>query len=322
MARLLKRFIVLSMATLLSASMFSVVGFAQDDAQPTVYVQSQRELINAAKSSSKAEKIILENDITLSKNLVLSKTVVLDMNGHKIVFAPGYCCKIGTCTIDRKTKEYNYVDDISVKIENGTMQGAYGKDGMDGINGYVTQNVLAGAMKNGGKAKDGKSCIEVISGNLFINNSTIMGGNGGNGGNGKRAYASIISTTAGRGGNGGNGGYAILQGRGCVVASKSKIVGGNGGIGGNGGNTDIIVGRASRGGNGGNGAVPVNIVSGTFNAVSGTELIGGKGGSYGNGGLERSIRQSNGSCGHNASAKCVGIYTLDDTCKEIDEVTD
>lgn len=202
----------------------------------------------------------------------------------------------------------NYQVTIDV-LNNVTIAGGKGEDGVDGRNGtsyigkarngtvgdsgevtWVAGNSPDGGV--GGKGGDGKSGGNGTSGTngkqggtaIRVDNSdaaaikvsggaslTLHGGDGGNGGNGGNG---------GKGQGGGNGGRG---GNGClryIVVSNIAGSGGDGGPGGNGGNG----GDGGNGGNAGSGAIATNITTIDREDNAQVSLTKGQDGKIGNGG--------------------------------------
>lgn len=128
---------------------------------------------------------------------------------------------------------YRYGDNIHVTFSNGTIIGAKGRDGRDGVEDSSYDY-------HGKNGQNGGIAINFISGKIHFVNMYVIGGNGGNGGNG--SYQSLWHIPlfgGGRGGNGGNGGKGAsalyLTRKECTyTCDNSKLYGGTGGTGGKG----------------------------------------------------------------------------------------
>lgn len=151
---------------------------------------------------------------------------------------------------------YDYLDNIDVVIENGSIKGASGLKGVDG-----TADTFFDC--DGGNGTKGATAITVISGTLRANNATILGGNGGSGGDGRYQAILHIPFFTGNGGNGGNGGDAghaiALERSECNVIEEGNTriecgVPGQGGIGGE-PNAHHWIGTGSAGDDGQSGSV-------------------------------------------------------------------
>ncbi|OBW91205.1 ESPR-type extended signal peptide-containing protein, partial [Gallibacterium salpingitidis] len=139
---------------------------------------------------------------------------------------------------------------------------------------------------NGGAGGFGGDAIILKSGNIIVENASIIkGGDGGNGSKGTNGSKNGNSIHGNHGGMGGDGRSAIMIDVGIVNIANSKIFGGNGGTGGEGGR-GIFSGIGNRGGdggkggNGGNGAVAINFQKGVLNVID-SEILGGVGGQGG-----------------------------------------
>ena len=131
-----------------------------------------------------------------------------------------------------KTKDaFRYFDEVDVIIKNGVIIRKDGADGEDGKSNTWFDY-------NGKNGETPKEAINMISGILRLENTTIYAGNGGNGGNG--SYQSLIHIpfgggNAGNGGNGGNGGGAIYKTR-----EECKVYGDE--------NSELVPGKPGKGG--------------------------------------------------------------------------
>lgn len=236
-------------------------------------VANERTLETSVDSVNFNDVIVLSNDITLTHTLKITKNVNIDLNGHNIsmkgenakievgyeefdhleaydVYHEGHWSTGFTHNLNSTGTSYTYVwhpgynevkyknvyrygDNIHVTFSNGTITGAKGHDGKDGVEDS-SYNYHGKDGENGGTA------INFISGNIHFVNMYVIGGDGGNGGNG--SYQSLWHVPlfgGGRGGNGGNGGKGAsamyLTRKECTyTCDNSKLIGGNGGKGGKG----------------------------------------------------------------------------------------
>lgn len=264
-----KRCAAFSMAALslcaVSMSALSVSAYSDS------YVSNEYQLRQAIQSRG---NVIVTSDVCISSQLEISKSINLDLKGHKLYPSPSY---LDSNTIVVGKGNRNYSTDVTV--QNGFIYGVCQPMARSGCENY---SALSYDKRNGENGKKGGCAIKVNNAHLYLNNVSVYGGNGGSGGNGVEAKIRVfLSGNAGRGGDGGNGGNAIsIYGDGIVDANVVYALGGAGGLGGNGGSSLVgyVSGNAGHGGKGGN---AVYVSRGTFNTVYNVTLVGGNGGNAG-----------------------------------------
>lgn len=149
---------------------------------------------------------------------------------------------------------FMYFDDIAVTIQNGTIEGSKGE---------IVTKMKEKKGLGGTKGEDGNPAVEVISGNINLNNVNLIGGEGREGSKGSSAVSRWFwNKRAGNGGNGGRGGDALLiHSRATIRANNLITKGGKGGNGGEGGDNHLtnrqnllgrdLTGKGGKGGQGG-----------------------------------------------------------------------
>ena len=244
-----------------------------NDSNDDIHVSDVFELLQAIDRVPKWGKIVLEDDIdTLSLKIALNHSMVLDLNGHTITVeneSEGIIVE-NKITVNQKkiVKQYpssyvwdskshrvrqpffggngyrldvveyetteQYDDDICVTIRNGKILHKAAKNCEDGV-----PNTWFECM--GGCGETPAAPLVLSSGNVYLDDLEIIGGDGGNGGNG--AYYSgehlpVTGDCGADGGNGGNGGSAIyvlrkevklMMNDGCKICSGKAGVAGKGG---------------------------------------------------------------------------------------------
>lgn len=242
-------------------------------ADKCIYVSDVFELLQAIDKVPKWGKIILENDIDiLSLKVRLNNSIVLDLNGHTITVGSdsagiviedrlmvnqkkivknysssyvwdeknhkvkepffggdGYTMKV----VDYEASE-QYNDDICVTIRNGKIVRKPGKNGKDGIKNTWFKC-------SGERGETPKAPLILNSGNTYLSNLEVVGGDGGNGGKGAHYAGEHLPINGGcgaDGGDAGNGGSAVEVLRKevrLIVDKECKLSSGNPGVAGKGG---------------------------------------------------------------------------------------
>lgn len=247
------------------------------------------ELAFVTKSMQDGDVISIKDNITLSRNIVLDKSVTVDLNGHTLSINNNGSLQCGYYSFDHqetyneyhagywydekstiehpgywytdtdgsqkwhssweetvKTKKwhdpwtetktrniYKYHDEIKISIKNGSILHSGGANGANEEDGYYSMNSMA----TGYEGTKPYATLEIISGNTYLSNIDIHGGNGGNGGNGACSTNKYYDyKVIGNGGKGGDGGNVFYIDKGSVIISKDSChvfpgKGGNGGKG-------------------------------------------------------------------------------------------
>ena len=123
---------------------FALVGCGDDPADTNIYVTTETQLVTAVNNASNNAKIVLKNDIQLTNQLIVTKTLTLDLNGKEIsnttdiwnetnktwslisVQANGKLTITGNGSLNSKEKDCFAVDardNAEVTIKNGTFNG-------------------------------------------------------------------------------------------------------------------------------------------------------------------------------------------------------
>lgn len=212
-----------------------------------IFVQDANTLAIAVSNSKAGEKIILNNDINLDRNIEIKNSISIDLNGYKIKLTNGSKLIVGEKIFDHiehKTVHHpgHHVPNYTTKYvtqSNGERKEITETSWVwePGWNETISANIyryldeLDVVFENGEiHGSDGKygehgkpytffSCfgkpgssgvaaIDIVSGTVRTRNMTITGGNGGNGGNGAPQTIVHIPFISGNAGWGGNGGRA------------------------------------------------------------------------------------------------------------------
>ncbi len=246
--------LILILFIILINLIFSSMCFAEEN---FINVSTCEQLINYINNDS-SQTICLNNDIKLNQNLIITKSITLNLNNHSIII-PKNCfiscgkkepinnnekIQSGTksswfCSLFKKEPKnniYKYYDNICITLKNGLIKKDNGENGLDILN---SKNMLAKRPKsiNHGQIACPDFSITAISGTLNIKNITISGGNGGNGGNGTctKEIHFLLSGSGSNGGNGGNGINIFHSDMGKIYITDSNLIPGLGGNGGSGG---------------------------------------------------------------------------------------
>lgn len=232
---------------------FNSLCFAEEST--TVYTCEQ--LINCINNCS-IHTIYLNNDITLTQNLIIARSITLNLNNHSIIIPKKFFISCGkkepiknnkniknsiksNCffSLFKKNSQdtiYKYYDDVYITFKNGLIKKDNGENGYDILN---NKNILANHPKliNHGQVASPEFYIIVTSGTLNIKNITISGGNGGHGGNGTctKEIHCLLSGSGSNGGNGGNGINIFYVDMGKIYINDSNPIPGQGGKAGSGG---------------------------------------------------------------------------------------
>lgn len=268
----MKKLLSLVFCAVLMISFCAVGTSAYSVGNGVVYVYTEDQLNSVAKNFYGPSNIVVMNDIFLKNDLYINRNISIDLGGHSLVFARrNMSCHIGysrsvysvytpvkkvdyyntsvvTTTYNNTTytsmsqvpvegvyyyfNRYDYFDNIRYDEYSRYCYTEYGDD--------IQVNISNGRILGYTGNYAGGDALNVISGNVYLNDLTICGGNGADGKRGKDARRGVfINSKANDGEDGYNGGFAIIINRGNVYAQNCYISGGNGGNGGNGGDSNV-----------------------------------------------------------------------------------
>ena len=216
-----------------------------------IFVQDANTLAIAISNSRAGEKIILNNDINLDRNIEIKNSVNIDLNGNKLKLTNGSKIIVGEKVFDHT--EYKTVHHSGQHVPHCTTK-------------YVTQS--------NGESKEVKETSwvwepgwnETISENIYryMDNIDVVFENGeikgSEGASGRDGQPNTFFACSGK--NGENGDVAMDIISGAVRLRNIRVIGGDGGHGGDGAYQAILhipffTGNAGHGGNGGNSGAAV-----------------------------------------------------------------
>ena len=255
-----------------------------------ISVSTADEFAFAAKSLQDGDVILIKDNITLSRNIVLDKSVTVDLNGHTLSINNNGSLQCGYYSFDHQETYNEYHEGYWYDEKSTIEHPGYGYTDKDGNQQWCSRSWEETVKTKKWhdpwtetKTRDIYKCHDEIK--ISIKNGSILHSDGANGKNKEdgdyygsysgtdgedqknetlriisgKTYLSNIDIHGGNGGNGGNGA--------CYTGKKNKKIIGNGGNGGDGGNVfyidkgSVIISKDNchvfpgKGGNGGKGAV-------------------------------------------------------------------
>ena len=150
-------------------------------------VNDEESLNSAVSSINSGETITLENDITVTKPIVIQKELTIDGNGHSVIGAESWTSTSGNQTMFTAQLADGKLTLKNIKLRNGPKYGVQSYDGATVIldNVSITDFKYGGVLANGGKVEvrnlhlgyngtGSNNGIEIDKGASATNNPTLV----------------------------------------------------------------------------------------------------------------------------------------------------
>ncbi len=137
----------------------------------TISVKDEETLNDAVQSSNVGDIINIENDITITKPIVIAKELTINGNGHKITGASSWTSTSGNQTMFTAQLSSAKLTLKNINLENGPKYGVQSYDGAT----VILDNVSITGFKYGGVLANGGS-VEVINLHLGYNGTNSNNG--------------------------------------------------------------------------------------------------------------------------------------------------
>ena len=118
-------------------------------------VNDETSLNEAISSADGGTTITLQNDITVTKPIVIQKELIIDGNGHNVVGDPSWTSTSGNQTMFTAQFAEGKLTLKNINLKNGPKYGVQSYDGATAIldNVYITGFKYGGVLANGGKVE-------------------------------------------------------------------------------------------------------------------------------------------------------------------------
>ena len=130
-------------------------------------VHDEESLNNAVSTADSGATITLENDITVTKPIVIAKELTIDGNGHNVVGSNDWTSTSGNQTMFTAQFSAGKLTLKDIKLKNGPKYGVQSYDGAT----VILNNVSISGFKYGAVLANGGN-VEVVSLHLGENNGT------------------------------------------------------------------------------------------------------------------------------------------------------
>ena len=147
---------------------FAILLIAPNIVNAATPATDEESLLSAISSS---DSVVLQNDITVTKPIVIQKEITIDGNGHNVVGSPDWTSTSGNQTMFTAQLSDGKLTLKNIKLKNGPKYGVQSYDGATVIldNVSVTGFNYGGVLVNGGK-------VEVINLHLGYNGTGANNG--------------------------------------------------------------------------------------------------------------------------------------------------
>ena len=169
--------------TIMIASLFAIPTLSN----AATTVNDEESLNSAISSSDSGSTITLENDITVTKPIVIQKELTIDGNGHSVIGAESWTSTSGNQTMFTAQLAEGKLTIKDIKLRNGPKYGVQSYDGATVIldNVSITDFKYGGVLANGGKVEvknlhlgyngtGSNNGIEISKGASATNNPTLV----------------------------------------------------------------------------------------------------------------------------------------------------
>ena len=169
--------------TIMIASLFAIPTLSN----AATTVNDEESLNSAISSSDSGSTITLENDITVTKPIVIQKELTIDGNGHSVIGAESWTSTSGNQTMFTAQLAEGKLTLKDIKLRNGPKYGVQSYDGATVIldNVSITDFKYGGVLANGGKVEvknlhlgyngtGSNNGIEISKGASATNNPTLV----------------------------------------------------------------------------------------------------------------------------------------------------
>ena len=169
--------------TIMIASLFAIPTLSN----AATTVNDEESLNSAISSSDSGSTITLENDITVTKPIVIQKELTIDGNGHSVIGAESWTSTSGNQTMFTAQLAEGKLTLKNIKLRNGPKYGVQSYDGATVIidNVSITDFKYGGVLANGGKVEvknlhlgyngtGSNNGIEISKGASATNNPTLV----------------------------------------------------------------------------------------------------------------------------------------------------
>ena len=150
------------------AIIFAILLIAPNMVNAATPATDEESLLSAISSS---DSVVLQNDITVTKPIVIQKEITIDGNGHNVVGSPDWTSTSGNQTMFTAQLSDGKLTLKNIKLKNGPKYGVQSYDGASVIldNVSITGFNYGGVLVNGGK-------VEVINLHLGYNGTGANNG--------------------------------------------------------------------------------------------------------------------------------------------------